>query len=79
METWSCLLPLAVEANNGAEYNFEGHPSLIHQHHDAYVVGVGVGGSWSHLSNKNTTCKTTFCLGLVIKKGIINTRNIHQH
>ncbi len=43
METWLCFPPLVVKGNNEAEYNFKGHPSLIHQHNDAYVVGVGVG------------------------------------
>lgn len=43
METWSCLFSLVVKVDNGAEYNFKGHPSLIHQHPNAYVVGVGGG------------------------------------
>jgi hypothetical protein len=43
METRSCLSFLAAKVDNGAKYNFEGHSSLIHQHPNAYVVGVGVG------------------------------------
>jgi hypothetical protein len=42
METWSCLSPSTIEVDNGVKYNSKGHPSLIHQHPNAYVVGVGV-------------------------------------